>query len=73
MTTEHGLLNLLDENDTLITTLKQCVAGGSAVTEEKTVGDETMKIMIRFRANLSNVLNWCVKCHRTQNIGHTVI
>ena len=73
MTTEHGLLKLLEENDTRITTLKQFVAGGSAVTEEKTVGHGTMKNMIRFRANLSNVLNWCVKCPRTQNIGHIVI
>lgn len=61
VTTEHGLLKLLDENAGLINTLKKRLADGSAVTEQRVIGDDVMEKMIRFRANLSNVLNWSVQ------------
>jgi hypothetical protein len=54
VTSESGVLRLLDENDGFIRKVKEALA---AQPEGATVDGDIMENMIRFRSNLSNVLN----------------
>lgn len=54
VTNESGVLRLLDENDGYISKVKEALAAQPTGT---TVDGDIMENMIRFRSNLSNVLN----------------
>ena len=54
VTSESGVMRLLDENDSFIAKVKKSLA---AQPDGATVDGDIMENMIRFRSNLSNVLN----------------
>ena len=55
VTSESGVLRLLDENDGFISKVKQALAAQPSLGT--TVNGDVIENMIRFRSNLSNVLN----------------
>ena len=59
VTSENGVLRLLDENDGFIAQVKQALEAQQAAGGDgpPTLDGDIMEHMIRFRSNLSNVLN----------------
>ena len=58
VTSEGGVSRLLDENDALITAVKvELSSGGKGAAKLLAADGDAMERMIRFRSNLSNILN----------------